>query len=196
MIDFKSIQKRQTEVVKGSLADIAKATGKTIAEAFIDAECVALVDVSGSMSTNDSRDGQRRYDVACQELAKLQEKFPGKVAVISFATVAKFCPGGTPTHEGGGTDVAEALKFTKIADVEGMRFFLISDGQPDDETAAMKVAGTYKCRIDTIYVGAMNDTYARNFLTQLASNSGGQALTADRVDGLGEKMMKLLAVGA
>lgn len=190
------IQHRKTEVVKGSLADVAKATGKTIAEAFTEAECVAIVDVSGSMNAEDSKEGQKRYTVACNELATLQAKYPGKVAVISFSTDAKFCPGGTPNFDGGGTNVAKALEFTKIADVDGMRFFLISDGQPDDELAAMQVAQTYKNRIDTIFVGESNDTYARNFLAQLATKSGGQALTADKVDGLGEKMMKLLTVGA
>lgn len=186
-----AIQKRSTEIVKGSLAEIARASGKTVAEAFVEAECVVIVDVSGSMGSPDSRGGRKRYDVACEELGNLQGRFPGKIAVIGFSTDTKFYPAGVPDMIGGSTNLAGALEYSKIADVEGMRFFVISDGEPDEANQALAMAKSYKCKIDTIFVGA-EGAHGSTFLAQLAKESGGAALTAACVDGMGEKMVKLL----
>lgn len=179
-------------LVKGSIGQLAKENGKSIAETFVGADMVVLVDTSGSMSTHDAAGGQSRYDAACEELASLQANQPGRVAVLSFSSTVQFCPTGQPTNLGGGTDLAGALRFAKMADVAGMRFVVISDGEPGDASAALAVARTYQNRIDVIYIGSELHPTGRDFLESLARASGGVSVTADRGQGLGATVEQLL----
>lgn len=188
-----AIDKSQTTIVKGSLADIAKSTNTSLAETFCNADAIVLVDTSGSMSAQDTPGGKSRYDVACDELATLQKTLPGKIAVISFSSQAMFCPNGQPFNFEGGTDLAGALKFAKVADVDEMRFIVISDGQPDNPDTAIREARAYKNRIDVIYVGSEIGARGRGFLDELARNSGGVAITSEAVAGLAHKTQLLLA---
>src|SRR3990172_10796994 len=140
-----------TQLVKGSLSAVAQQNNQSIAETFINADVIILTDTSGSMAAADSRGGRSRYDVACEELKNLQASLPGKLTLLSFSDDVIFCPSGVPFNYQGGTDLAKALQFAKVADVTGIRFIVISDGQPDNEEAALKVARTFNNRIDTIY---------------------------------------------
>jgi len=180
-----------TEIVKGSIGAIAQQEGKSIAETFINADVIIIVDTSGSMCACDSRNGRSRYDVACEELKNLQASLPGKLALLSFSDDVIFCPSGIPFNYEGGTDLAKALKFAKIADVTGIRFIVISDGQPDNEEESLKVAKTFKAKIDTIYVGPEGGD-GQKFLKRLAKASGGQGVTADRVKELASNVERLL----
>jgi len=180
-------------LVKGSIADIAMSGKKSIAETFVGADCVVIVDTSGSMGTNDSAGGKSRYEVACQELAALQASMPGKIAVLSFSDRVMFCPDGKPFNFGVNTNLTKALKFAKIADIPPIQFIVISDGQPDDPRGALAIARTYKNRIDVIYVGPESHPVGRDFLEQLARASGGVTVTADRVAELSTTIQKLLA---
>ena len=179
-------------IVTGSLADVAVASRQSLAETFVGAEVVVIVDTSASMESHDSRNGKSRYEVACEELAVLQEAAAGKVAVISFSDAVLFCPAGTPYFFQGSTDMAAALHFAKVADVAGMRFVLISDGEPNDGQAALRAARQFVNRIDTIYVGPELGP-GRKFLRQLAAASGGQQVTATAAIGLAAAAQKLLA---
>jgi hypothetical protein len=184
--------RKHTGVVKGSIGDIAKQQGITIAEAFMNCDLVAIVDVSGSMTTEDSEGGKKRKDVAQQRLIELQAQFPGKIAVLSFSNEVEFCPSGVPHFVGESTNVGGALAYAKIADdVQGMRFVLISDGEPSDEAYALQVARTYKNHIDTIFVGPENG-YGRDFLKRLAAMTGGGAFNAYRVVNLLPIVQKML----
>lgn len=185
---------KRSGIVKGSLTDVAKSNGQSLAETFVGAEMIVIVDTSGSMETADSRGGQSRYDVACEELARLQEAAAGRVAVISFSGNVVFCPSGVPWNFRGTTDIAAALRFASFADVEGIRFVLVSDGEPNDEAATMREAAKYQNRIDTIYVGPESNPDGREFLQRLAAASGGKSMTADRAVGLLDATQKLLAV--
>ncbi|MCE5207868.1 MAG: VWA domain-containing protein [Chloroflexi bacterium] len=185
----------RTEIVPGSISAIAQASGKSIAELFTSAEVVTIVDVSGSMDNHDSRGGKNRYSVACEELAYIQANRPGKVAVIAFSTRAQFCPGGVPFFDGGGTKLAEALRYAKIADVPGISIIVISDGEPDDEDETLKIARTYKNKISTIYVGPEDKPSGRAFLSRLAQATGGQSLTSDRAKELAKSIETLLLKG-
>lgn len=182
----------QTAVVPGSLAAISVDKHQTLAESFCNADAVILVDCSGSMAVRDSKGGESRYDVACQELARLQHDIPGKLAVIAFSTDVEFSPAGVPRYMGGSTDLAGALRFAKVADLPGMRFFVISDGYPDNPQKALDIARFYKATISTIYVGPENDPEGLQFLEQLAAAAGGQAVKAERVLELADKMRPLL----
>lgn len=180
-------------IVTGSLSDVAKREGMSLAESFLSADAVILVDVSGSMGAHDSRGGKTRYDVALQELAALQAHMPGKLAIIAFSDNTLFVPGGAPPLLGSGTNLAGALRFAQVADVPGMRFVVISDGQPDDASGALAEAAKYKAHISTVYVGPEDDhDQGRVFLQQLAALSGGQSVTADRAQELAAKTATLL----
>lgn len=179
-------------IVAGSIAAIAQREGQSLAETFLNCDAVILVDCSASMGAPDSRGGHTRYDVALEELAELQKHLPGKLAVIAFSDNPIFCPGGQPPFLCGQTDLAKALRFAKVADVPGMRFVVISDGQPDSATEALAVARGYTNRIDVVYVGPEMAPTGRAFLEQLARAAGGEAVTADRVQRLAEKTATLL----
>lgn len=185
----------KTSIIRGSLGALAAQSGKSLAETFLSADVVILVDTSGSMGMRDSRGGRTRYDVACEELATLQSSMPGKIALINFSSFPQFEPSGKPQFLCGGTDLASALRFARVADVPGMRFILISDGQPDEPDEALREARQYTNRIDVIYVGPENLPSGRDFLAQLARVSGGQAITADRARELGSGIRALLAAG-
>mgnify|MGYP005867113643 FL=1 len=185
---------RRLAIVPGSLADIASAGKQSVAQAFVGVEVVIIVDTSGSMDSRDSTGERSRYDVACEHLAELQTSLPGRVAVIAFSDTAAFCPNGIPMFLGGRTDMTGALQFAKIADAPGVRFIVISDGEPDNSQTALQVAATYRNRIDTIYVGPEYMPYGRDFLQRLAAASGGQSVVANRATNLLGAAQRLLTV--
>ena len=115
--------------------------------------------------------------MACAELTTLQNAHPGKIAVISFSGDAQFCPAGIPVYLGGMTNLAGALRFAKVCDAAEMRFVVVSDGEPDSQEEALKVAATYQGRIDAVYVGPEGGPGAA-FLKRLAEAHGGQQATA------------------
>jgi len=184
-------------IVPGSISAVAQREGASVAETFGNASTIILADTSGSMGARDSRDRQSRYDVLLQELAALQAKMSGKIAVLNFSSTARWSPGGQPEFLGGNTDLAGALRFGKIADTAGRRFIVISDGSPDDEQAALKIAATYQSKISTVYVGPENGygSSGKGFLERLAAASGGQSATADRVMELAATVEALLLTG-
>ena len=179
-------------VVVGSLSAVAKSNKTSIAESFVDVEAVVLIDVSGSMNTNDARDGQSRYDVAVQELGELQRAMPGEIAIIGFSSDAEFSPGGVPSYSGGSTDLAKALRLAKLADVAGVRFIVISDGQPNSEREALDVAFGFTAPIDTIFVGPETDTQGRDFLSRLAQKHQGRSVLASHAKELAGTVKTLL----
>lgn len=180
-----------TQIIQGSLGAIAQQQGKSIAESFVNADCIIIVDTSSSMGQHDSRGGKSRYEVACEELKNLQASLPGKLALLSFSDDVIFCPNGIPFNYEGMTDLTKALKFAKMGDVSGMRFIVISDGEPNDEDKALAVAKTFKNRIDTIYVGPEGGE-GQKFLQRLAKASGGQGVTSEKVKELESTVKHLL----
>ena len=178
-------------IVPGSLSQVAQQSGKSLAESFIMAEVMCLVDVSGSMDSRDSRGGNSRFATACDELAKLQAGRPGKIAVAAFSSSTQFAPGGVPVFQGGGTNMADALKFAKTADVGGMRFVIISDGEPNSREETLAAARLIQGKIDVVYVGP-DGGEGRRFLEQLAKAGRGQFVTADRAIELAERVETLL----
>ena len=187
--------KKALTVVPGSILDVAKKEGKTLAHVFALAEVIAICDVSGSMGSCDSRDGQFRYDVLRQELADLQIKYPGGVAVCAFSDEVAWIPNGEPPYYGDGTDMAKALRFAKTADIEGRTFFVISDGQPDDLEATLAEVRKYTCVIHTIFVGPVSGWGSESWqacLARISQESGGKHGMADRVVDLADKVVAML----
>lgn len=165
-------------ITKGSLSALAQQSGASLAETFLGADAVVIVDMSGSMGAHDAPGGRSRYDAAESELRKLQEKLPGKVAVIAFSSFPQFEPGGVPTRLGGGTDMAAALKFVLPVDGTGVRIILISDGYPDNEQETLAVAAKFKTRIDCIFIGSEGEG-GQEFLRRLAQATGGKAFKSN-----------------
>jgi Mg-chelatase subunit ChlD len=93
---------------------------------------------------------------------------------------------------GASTNLARALAFARVADVAGIRFVVISDGQPDDEKAALAEAAQYKAPISTVYVGPEGERSGREFLERLASSRGGRSLHADRAQELAAAVQTLM----
>ena len=180
-------------IVVGSLGALSKNSNLSLAESFMSAELILLVDTSGSMNTHDSAGGRSRYDQAVTELTSLQAHMPGKIAVVAFSSDVQFCPSGIPYNFGGGTDLVKGLRFIHQADsIPGMKFILVSDGQPDDPSEALRVARTFKNHIDVIYVGNGRHPDGREFLERLAKATGGQSVTAEAAKQLAASVQTLL----
>ncbi len=180
-------------IVAGSLSAVAHRDGQSLAESFLSADAIIICDVSGSMGTHDAPGGKTRYDQELAELAQLQARMPGKLAILAFSDSTIFCPGGVPVMLGAGTNLAAALRFAHVADVKGMQFIVISDGIPDRPHETLLEASGYKCKISTVYVGPEDDREGgRAFLAKLAAKSGGQAVTADRAQELAAKTERML----
>lgn len=179
-----------TKSITGSLLAEAQSTGASLAETFLSCDLIALVDVSSSMFACDAARGRSRYDVACDELARLQATHPGKIGVIAFSTLPQFCPGGVPPEPGGGTDLAEALDYAHVADGCGIQFVVISDGEPNDEARALRAAKRYQSRIDCIYIGPEGGAGA-DFLRRLSAASGG-TYSSNKVHQIAETVNRLM----
>ena len=163
------------EIVPGSIADICQQENVSLEESFLTCDCVILFDVSGSMFCKD-KSGKSRYDRGVEELKSLQASMPGKIALIQFAGTPEFVPGGMPYSMGSGnTNLTQALKYIRIADVPDMSFILISDGEPDNERSALEEAKKFQNRIDTVYIGDADDGGSK-FMKRLAKASGGSAI--------------------
>jgi len=178
-------------IIPGSLSSIAKRQNQSLAESFLSVDVLLIVDVSGSMLSPDAPGGKTRYDMAVEELKRLQADMPGQIGVVAFSNSVQFCPSGHPTGSFGTTDMAKALEFVKPTDGIGIRFILISDGQPDSAEDTLRVAGTFKSKIDTVYIGPEGG-HGRKFLQQLAAASGGQFVQSVEIAELAAPVLKLL----
>jgi hypothetical protein len=190
-----------SNIIPGSLAAIAAQEGQSLAESFLSADAIVLVDVSGSMGARDvdgyERErsyGRTRYEAACDELTKLQATLPGKIAVVAFSTTPAFCWSGRPPFESGGTDMVAALRFIQPADGCGMTLILISDGYPDDADETLRVARQFTSPITTIYIGPKGER-GEEFLRKLAAATGGQT-SVNSVPELSAKIAGLLEARA
>jgi Mg-chelatase subunit ChlD len=167
-------------IVKGSLSAIAKSENSSIAEVFLGAEIIVLLDWSGSMVARDAGGGKSRKQVAQEHLVRLQEAHPGKVGLICFADYPIFCPNGSPLNCGGCTALEKALRYVKPVDDTDTKIVIVSDGLPNDEEETLRVARTFKTKLDVIYIGDERDpTGGRVFLQKLAEATGGQFFKAD-----------------
>lgn len=183
-------------IVTGSLAAVARGKGQGVARAFADATHAVLVDCSGSMDSHDSRGGRRRIDVAREELAKLQQQHPGKLAILGFSGGVRFLPGGVVPEPESNTNLAGALAYARRLDGTGMTLVVITDGLPDVADEALAEAQRFTCRIDVVFVGSEGDASAERFCRLLARAGGGASAQAHRLLGLSDAVTPLLAGGA
>lgn len=177
------------------MQDVANKENMSLAETWAGCELMVLCDGSGSMMATDSRHGNSRFETLEEEVKRIQEQNPGKIAIVSFSDMAMWNPDGNPRYYGSGTDMVSALEYAKRVDGMGVRIIMISDGEPDSKSETLRLAGTFKTKIDTIFVGREGDARGRNFLADLAEATGGTHQDDFRVDKLAEKVTLLLTSG-
>lgn len=187
-----AIQKSETAVV-GSVASQALVRGVDIATALMEAEIIALVDISGSMDAMVYPQKKTRWQIANNALISLQNKHRGKVAVVEFNhNVALKLNGvlGIPT---GGTELAAALEFVSPIDGCGIDVYIISDGLPNSELMCFRVVKEQlsNTRIFTVYCGDEDEESSKKFLNKLASLGGGQYFNSEEGVKLEEQMFLL-----
>lgn len=180
-------------IVPGSIAAIAQKNRASLAESFLSASTILILDCSGSMHTPDAPGGKSRQETAKEQLIKLQVENAGKLALVCFADYAVFSPGGIPIDCGGSTNMADALDYTYPADDTGTQIILMSDGKPNDPEKTLAIARKFKTPIQTIFIGPENDREGgRAFLEKLAKATGGQSLKSDAPGLLANPVEKLL----
>lgn len=183
-------------VVKGSVGQVAQAQGISLETAMLDCDWVVLIDQSGSMDEYDAAEGQSRRAAANEELRKLQERYPGRIAVFEFADSIAFCPGGYPNNAvGGRTDLAGALRYLRPLIEGAFDLVVVSDGEPDSESAALDEASRWTSPIHTIYIGEAGGD-GEKFLARLAKATGGRKFTADTPGALLPGVVALLGDGS
>jgi Mg-chelatase subunit ChlD len=182
-----------TEIAKGSLKDVSVQKNIGVAEAFANADQIVCLDESSSMGMRDAGaerggfssyfgDGQSRREAAKEQLLRLQAKYPGRLALFCFSDETVYCPNGVPERLDGTTDMAKALRVIREADGTDMGFTFISDGEPnyDVEEETLRIAKTFKSKIDCIYIGP-HQSEGEQFMKKLASLTGGIYVRTDKV---------------
>jgi hypothetical protein len=181
----------------GSLAYMSKYQNIPLAEIFAGIKVLLLFDHSTSMEIKDASEGQSRYAAACDELRKLQAAYPGQVGLLAFADDCQFCPSGIPPRPDGCTSYLPALEWARRLDGTDVSLVLISDGEPDDGLAAIKLAAQFQTKIDVIYIGPPGREGER-YMRRFSDASGGEIvnLGPENIHLLSDKVVKLLSPGS
>jgi len=188
--------------IEGSMADYQKRTGAGLAKSWLQVKALVVVDISGSMATRDAGDGHRRVDIARMELAKLQKRMPGQIAVVEFNYDARLRRDGSLGEPDGGTNLRGALDYAAELlgpGLERVQIVVVSDGLPDSPEAAVEAGRAMAgkgCHLSTVYCGpdtGLDANSGKAFLRQLATAGGGKADEALLAKALETTITKLLA---
>jgi hypothetical protein len=168
-------------LIAGAAKTLPAETGKTAAykRRFDGATeaVVILADVSGSM--DESAGGKRKIDhlrealeAVCPPLASrdwpVMLAFNSAVRALTSPVEIGSPSGGTALH----------LAIDEAAKRAPQKTIVISDGQPDDEQAALDAAERLTGLIDVIYCGPEGGA-GLAFLRRLARSTGGSVVTCD-----------------
>jgi Mg-chelatase subunit ChlD len=178
------VSKEIQNPLQGLIAQIAKSTPRVTGESdrvkarFAGAgeATVILADTSGSMA-EPAGAGVSKIDLLREALAGCWPEIPGAI-LYGFDAIAR--PAAQPsalTAPAGGT--ALHLGLDAAAAHRPRRTLVISDGQPDDEAAALASAARLTGVVDVIYVGPDSDTNAIAFMRKLATATGGRVVVRD-----------------
>lgn len=184
----------------GSIAQVAKATGQSEADAMLMASTVVAVDTSGSMGSMDAGHDrtEERYEVACNELEKLQAARPGEIVVMSWSGDAVWDLHGTPTNQGGGTNILAPIDEFLARGLDGLlNLTIIADGDVHDSQKgeAIKKVAKMQSRVDTIFIGdpkSEDGKAGAAFLAKLARAGRGKHATTIEPGTLAAPMMRML----
>jgi hypothetical protein len=164
------------QIVAQAAKTLPATTGSTASYAERRTVSLRLIvaDVSGSMASN-AWGGRRKIDILRETLIP----YTG-VKCIAFSSGARLVSPIDLPEPDGGTNLRGALIMAaglpNITDI-----LVVSDGQPDDENAALRAASALKVRIDALYIGPDTDAAAINFMRRLAmaGSRPGQSITHD-----------------
>jgi len=179
MSNSTAIQKRETSIAEGSIFDLAARRNKKPEEIVANADVVVLLDCSSSMLTR--LDGSwsygraeetsgTRYSEAVKALEMIQQQYQGKVLLITFASGAGVQYGGLPPRPEGTTNLRAALELAHTFDDMGMKFIVVSDGQPDRPDDCIVWRDKFKSALDTIFIGRDGDS-GLTFMNKLATGT-------------------------
>lgn len=130
-----------------------------------------LLDYSGSM---------KEYEGSRRRIDHLREAMKGIILDNPDATLISFTCGyaqemkATEINDkepAGGTPMAEAIELATRK--QAKRIIIVSDGQPDNKTAAHAAACRANARIDIVYLGSDHDRETIAFMSGLATATGG-----------------------
>ena len=139
---------------------------------------VILADVSRSMAEKVGRQG--RVDVLQAALDEVHRASPAAI-VIAYANLPELCSGPLPSPSGG---TALHLALDRAGAERPRQVIVITDGEPDDEEAALVAADRTSGLIDVIYCGDDSSRQAIDFCRRLARRGGGRYARHDmRCDG-------------
>ena len=158
----------QRLIAKAS-TDLAKQTG-AVAQAqeritrINNRPSVVLADVSGSMAST-AWGGRTKHAVLREAIAATLQNgrheliaFSDRVTPVSSAASLPEAVGGTALH----------LALSAAIERDPGRILVISDGEPDNEDAALATAARFKGVIDVLYIGPDSNAAAMRFLHRLA----------------------------
>lgn len=122
-----------------------------------------ILDISGSMM--DSIDGRRKID----HLRDVMKKYPNaeKICFSHHVWISDEIP-----EPNGSTDLAMAFRYVRDNNIS-KRIVLISDGEPNDKTEALKEAKKLSHPVDIIFIGE-EDSNGGEFMEKVAKETGGQ----------------------
>jgi hypothetical protein len=132
---------------------------------------VILADVSASMA--ESAGARRRVDVLREALTGVP---PARIVAFATTPVEIASATALPPPSGG---TALHLALDLGAAMRPARTLVVSDGEPDDEAAALRSAEDVPGTIDVIYCGPDGNVAARAFLMRLARAGGGRYVSHD-----------------
>ena len=170
----KSITNPLQSVIKRAGQTLPAQTGKTATQqAKIErrrGSNVILADVSASMSSIISG-GKRKVDLLREAIQATQ----GSARLFAFSAGAREVT-AIPEPESN-TNLALGLKAVQVLDPGTT--LVISDGEPDNERAALEVARSFRGVIDVLYIGPASNTRAIDFMMRLANAAGGKLVVND-----------------
>lgn len=135
-----------------------------------DGSTVILADVSGSMESP-AWGGRSKYEVLKDAMVQTASRRGCELIAFS-STVYPVCSPADLPAPGGGTALHYALQ--AAADRKPGRILVVSDGEPDSESAALSAAASFDGVIDVLYIGPDSNSLAMRFLRALAKAGHGR----------------------
>lgn len=167
-----------------SLEVLAKTMGAGSLKALIKARkknAMVMLDTSGSMA--DGLNGGHSFNGGPTKISELRKTVEHLKSINPDVPMGSFAgrgarmigEGGIP-EPGGNTPMAEAISFAKNIGAEHL--VLVSDGEANNEWAAMEAARSFGGPIDTFFIGP-DFSRGAEFLKEIARATGGNSNVTD-----------------
>lgn len=177
-------------LVKKAAQTIPATTGKVaVQQARLDrraGSAVILADVSASMES-EAFDGRRKIDL----LREAVHAARGHARLVVFSAVAREVE-QIPEPESH-TNLSGALEFARAFDPGTT--LVISDGEPDNEAAALAAARRFRGAIDVLYIGPAGNARAIEFMRRLAGAADGRVMVNDITTAEGSRLLQQRIAG-